>query len=85
MNNTATTTPTARRLAAITAVGERFRTDMDIAPVETMAEAIRALAPLGRTANWKANVAAWSQLVIDHPDNRAWALMQGAVWAANAA
>jgi hypothetical protein len=80
-----TTTPTARRHAEITAVLDLFRSDMDTAPVADMAAAVLTLAPLGRSKAWKDAVAAWSQLITDHADARAWALVQGAVWACNAA
>jgi hypothetical protein len=80
-----TTTPTARRHAAITELVDRHSAVLDPTSAEELAAAVEGLAALGRSEKWKHAIAAWAGLFTAHPDALGWALVQGAVWACNAA
>jgi hypothetical protein len=80
-----------RRFDAIRGIGERFRPESNgyhltsEATPEAIIEAIRELAPLGRTDRWQAAVKQWESLVTDYPESLDWAILQGSVYAGYAA
>lgn len=78
-----------RRLAAIATTVASFlndkhklRQDVDRADI---ADALYALAKLGRTDKWHGTIARWVALVLDSANPMDWALLQGQVFATNAA
>lgn len=82
-----TSTPTARRLAAITAVIDTFAPLVNVPATQAqLTSAVIALRPLGRSARWTDAIDAWVRLIGEKFEQApAWALHQPAVWACNAA
>ena len=82
----ARTSPTDRRHAAMRVVCDRFGYMSDDEMTAAQAEittAIRALAPLGKTDRWTANVEGWAAAVETEPIR--WAFHQFSVYTAYAA
>jgi hypothetical protein len=82
-----TSTPTARRLEAITALTGHFAPLVNVPGTQAeLVEAVAALRPLGRSARWTDSIDAWVRLIGEKFEVApAWALHQPAVWACNAA
>lgn len=79
-----------RRYAAIRTIVDKAQTDGILHTSTTQAsltEAIKALAPLGRTDRWQATLRQWQGFVNESADrdHLRWALYQGAIYAGYAA
>lgn len=77
-----------RRLDAIKLVSEGAYGRVEIMnaeETEALAQTIEALASLGRTERWALAINNWAGMVRDQANPRAWALLQGSIFAAHAA